>query len=124
MLSFLFFNGVTPIIDIRREEKDGDSGVVLHELVCTIGSDSGCEHRDLIGSYLVNLGRLGLIELDKGRFLTAIDAYTRVMDDPSVKKIIEVLNASDVFKATVVKYFAKMTPFGRQFGQACIVSKS
>jgi hypothetical protein len=122
-LTFLFAKGVAPIIDIRREEKTGSSGVNLHELVCTIGSDSGCEHRDLIGSYLINLERLGLIELDKGRFLSAADAYTRITDDPAVKAIIEALNASTDFKAEVVKYFTKLTPFGRQFGQACIVSK-
>jgi hypothetical protein len=45
------------------------------------------------------------------------------MDDPPVKAIIESLNTSTDHQAEVVKYFAKLTAFGRQFGQACIVSK-
>jgi len=57
VLTFLFAQGVAPIIDIRREEKTGYSGINLHELVCTIGSDSGCEHRDLIGSDLASVIR-------------------------------------------------------------------
>ncbi len=123
VLTFLFTKGIAPIIDIRRQAVNENSGVSLHELVTTIGSDSGCEHRDLIGSYLVNLERLGLIELDKGRYLTATDAYTRIMEDPPVKAIIEALDASTDFKAEVVKYFARLTVFGRQFGQACIAVK-
>jgi hypothetical protein len=123
VLTFIFSQKVTPLIDIRREEKSDNSGVNLHEFVGTIASDSGCEHLNLIGSYLINLERLGLIELDKGRFLTAPDAYTRITDDPAVKYIIDTLNDSPDFKAEVVKYFAKLTQFGYQFGLACIVSK-
>lgn len=123
VLTFLFTKKVAPIIDIRREEKTEDSGVNVKELVNTICFDSGCEHHNLAGSYLINLERLGLIELDKGRYLTAADAYTRITDDPPVKAIIEAINATADFKAEIVKYFARLTPFGQQFGQACIVSK-
>lgn len=123
VLTFLYGQGIAPIIDIRREEKNGSSGFDVQRLVCTIGTDCGCEHGDLMGSYLINLERLGLIELDKGRFLTAADAYTRITDDPPVKAIIDEINSSTDFKAAVQKYFAQLTPFGRQFGQACIVSK-
>lgn len=123
VLTFLFKEEAAPIIDIRRKEKIRGTGASVRELVCTISFDSGCEHHNLVGSYLINLERLGLIELDKGRYLAAADAYTRITDDPPVKAIIDSLNASADFKAEVVKYFARLTPFGQQFGQACIVSK-
>lgn len=123
---FLLFGAqpVAPIIDIRKKNKADSSGVNLHELVCTIGFDAGCEHRDLVGSYLINLERLGLIELDKGRFLTAADAYTRILEDAPVKAIIESLNSQEGHEAEITKYFAKLTALGRQFGQACIASKN
>ena len=124
VLTFLFTRGVSPIIDIRRESRADSSGVTVHEFVSTIGIDSGCEHRDLMDSYLVNLERLGLIELDKGRFLSAADAYTRITEDPPFKAITEALDASADHRAILVKYYTRLTAFGRQFGQACIVSKS
>jgi len=124
ILKLLYAKRFEPIIDIRRTDKNNNSGINLHDFVCTIGSDAGCEHIDLVASYLVNLERLGLILMEKGRFLTADDAYARIMEDPSIKEIIEIINASPNFTAEIVKYFAKLTPLGQQFGQACIASKS
>lgn len=124
VLTFLFDQGIVPIIDIYQQQKTGISAVILYELVSTIGSDSGCEHCDLMGSYLTNLERLGLIELDKGSSVAETDAYTKITEDPAIKATIESINASAYFKADVVRYFAKVTPFGRQFGRACIVSKA
>lgn len=124
VLTFLYKHRVAPVIDVRRQLKKDQSGITLHELIGTIGFDAGCEHRDLIPSYLTNLERLGLVAMDKGRFLSAPDAYNRIFEDAPIKTLIEQLNAEPEYQAEIVKYFVQLTPLGRQFGSACIVSKN
>jgi hypothetical protein len=124
VLTFLYKHRVAAVIDVRRQLKKDQSGITLHELIGTIGFDAGCEHRDLIPSYLTNLERLGLVAMDKGRFLSAPDAYNRILEDAPVKTLIEQLNAEPEHQAEIVKYFVQLTPLGRQFGNACIASKN
>lgn len=62
--------------------------------------------------------------MDKGRFLSAPDAYNRIFEDAPIKTLIEQLNAEPEYQAEIVKYFVQLTPLGRQFGSACIVSKN
>jgi len=102
VLTFLFAKGIAPIIDIHRKEKTGNSGFNLHKLVSTIGSDSGCEHRDLMGSYLINIERLGLIELDKGTFLRERGIWQRrywehqIRDDLDLTRHVDYIHISPV----------------------------
>lgn len=115
---------IQPIIDIRRVHRTEGGGITIHEVVSAIGHDAGCEHQELLSSYLVNLQRLGLIEMDKGRFLTSPTAYDRLLSDPPVKRTIEALDSLPDHKSEIVKYFAALTPLGRQFANACVISRN
>lgn len=124
LLSYLLSVGPQPIIDIRQEEKSSGSGYEISESVCTLGHDASLEHRDLVGTYLDNLERLGLVEIPRGRFLTSDGVYDRILNDPPVKAIEEKINASENHKAAFVKYFVRLTQLGRLFGAACVKNKN
>lgn len=123
VLNFLYASESAPVIDIRREYKNNLGGVCVKSFVSTIGADSGCEFSDFMGSYLTNLERLGLIVIEKGRTIAEDSAYAQIIEDPSVQSMVKDLNESTEFKAEIVKYYVEMTPFGMQFGQACISNK-
>ena len=124
VISFAFSNQSIPIIDIRRKRKSEEGSVIFSEYVSFIGFDAKCEYPRLVSSYLINLARLGLIELDKGSYLTAPTTYDRILNDGAVKQTIASINSNEQYTAEIVKYFSKLTPLGKQFGEACIVSKA
>lgn len=124
ILSYLFKNNFIPIIDIRNESKIDGSGVILVEMISTIGDYSSCDHKDLIPAYFINLNRLGLIRYDKGSYLASIEAYKEILEDENVIKIINSIDKlSEDKHSKVVKYYAEITPLGQQFGDACILDK-
>ncbi|MCF8075993.1 MAG: DUF4393 domain-containing protein [Desulfotignum sp.] len=120
ILSFLVKVQVAPIVDIRRESKKGKGGIIVNPYVCTIGHDAGCEHRELIGTYLKNLERLGLIDIPRDQHLVADGAYDRILNDLSVKKIEEELNALEEHKARFKNYYATVSELGKLFIAACV----
>lgn len=123
ILSFLVKVEVAPIVDIRRESKNGKGGVVVSPYVTTIGYDAGCEHRDLTGTYLKNLERLGLIDIPRDKHLVAEGMYDRILNDPPVKKIEEELNSLEYHEANFEKYYAAVSELGKLFISACINSR-
>jgi len=123
LLSYLINVGAQPIVDIRQEDKTGNSGITISECVTTLGYDASLEHRDLIPTYLNNLERLGLIEMPRGRFLTTEGVYDRILNDPSVKELEAKINASDKHKAEFNKYYIRLSQLGRLFGAACVESR-
>lgn len=123
ILSFLVKAQVAPIVDIRRESKTGKGGIIVSPYVTTIGYDAGCEHRDLTGTYLKNLERLGLIDIPRDKHLVSDGVYDRILNDPSVKKIEEDLNAQEEHKAEFHKYYAAVSELGKLFIAACVNSR-
>ena len=124
ILGFILKNEVAPVVDIKRVLLKEKGEIKTHELISTIGFDAGCEHKELTGSYLINLERLGLIEIPRGSYLTSSSVYDRILNDPPVKEILAKLNeGGEEFKGDFNKYYVKATIFGRQFGNACVVSR-
>lgn len=124
VLEFILKNEVAPVVDINRVLLKQGGKVATHELVSTIGTDALCEHKELTGSYLINLERLGLIEIPRDGHLTRPGAYDLILNDSPVKKILAKLNeGGDEYKGDVKKYYVKVTVFGKQFGNACVISR-
>ena len=120
----IFKEKTIPMIDVRRMANDDLSGSPFYQMANTLGIDAGCEHHELIGSYLVNIARLGLIEIDRERFLAASEAYDRILNDPKVVNKIAEANEADGKKAEIVKYVARLTQFGHQFSVACVIDRN
>lgn len=125
ILEYIIKVDVAPVVDIKRVITENGGEIKVHELVSTLGSDAGCEHRDLTSSYLINLERLGLIEIPRDAFLTKPDAYDLIVNDPPVKEVIDQLNklGGEKFKGDLNKYYVRATVFGKQFNRACVVSR-
>ncbi len=125
LLEYIIKVKVAPVVDIKRVLKNNEGEVKIHELISTLGIDAGCEHRDLTASYLINLERLGLIEIPRDSFLTKPDAYDLIINDPPVKAIIDQLNKSggEEYKGDFNKYYVRGTVFGKQFNRACVLSR-
>lgn len=124
IMTYLISADVYPVIDIEKTLKNGGGTIKTHELISGIGHDAECEHRKLTSSYLVNLERLGLIEIPRTGHMTQEEGYDRIINDPPIKKIMEQLNSSDKHTGNIVKHYIRLTPLGRLFGAACIVSKT
>jgi hypothetical protein len=123
ILSFLGEAQVIPIVDIRRENKDGSGGITVCPYVSTIGQDAGCEHRDLTGTYMKNLERLGLIDIPRTKRLTADGIYDRILNDPPVKEMEAKLNALEHHMTSFEKYYAQLSELGSLFIAACVHSR-
>ncbi|KAF3984312.1 MAG: DUF4393 domain-containing protein [Methylococcales symbiont of Hymedesmia sp. n. MRB-2018] len=124
VLEYIIKHQVAPIVNIIRVLAKQGGEVAVHELVSTLGVDAGCEHKDLTASYLINLERLGLVEIPRESHLTKADAYDRISNDPSVKTALEQLNkAGEESKGELKKYYVRGTVFGKQFSNACVVSR-
>lgn len=125
LLEYIIKTEVAPVVDIKRTLINGGGEVKVSELVSTLGGDAGCEHVDLTSAYLINLERLGLIEIPRDGHLTKADAYDRIINDPPVKAIIDFLNSvgQDNFRGDFNKYYVRGTVFGKQFNQACVISR-
>jgi hypothetical protein len=116
---------VIPVIDINKIRPENKGMVKINTLVSTIGVDAGCEHDELAESYLNNLERVGLIEIPRDTYITDSGVYHRILNALPVKAKIHTLNrAKDQSRAGVSKYFAKLTLYGRYFGNSCVVSRN
>ena len=116
---------MAPIVDIKRVLLKQNGEVKTHELISTIGGDARCEHPDLSGSYLINLERLGLVEIPRESFLTKPNVYDRLVNDVLVQLIVENMNkfGGEEYKADFDKYYVRCTVFGKQFHQACVFNR-
>lgn len=123
LLAYLYKEKTVPVVDVRREKRDNSGGQIVLEIIGTYAHDAGCEHQDLGPAYMVNLERLGLVALNRDAWLTAPDAYKGITDDPQFKEVVERIDQGEQYKSKVDKFFVSVTPFGRQFGKACITSK-
>lgn len=124
VLNYITTNGPIPIVDIRRESTEGKGGVTVSPYVTTVAHDSGCEHGELIATYLKNLERLGLIDIPRDRYLVDEKAYDRILNDSPVKKVEEQLNKLEGHKADYNKYYAEPSALGRLFAAACVKEKN
>ena len=125
ILEYIIKSEVAPVVDIQRVLSNNGGEIKVSELLSTLGGDSGCDHRDLIPAYLINLERLGLIEIVRDGHLARADAYDRIINDPSIINFINALSAAggENFHGDIKKYYVRGTVFGKQFNQACIVSR-
>lgn len=124
LLEYIIKKQVAPIVDIKRVLLKQEGEIKVSELVSTLGHDAGLEHKDLSAPYLINLERLGLVEIPRDGHLTKPDAYDRIINDGPVQAILAKLNqGSEEFKGDFNKYYVRATVLGRQFSDACVVSR-
>lgn len=113
-----------PMIDIRNESINPSIGghwVLKH--FSFLPYISGCTQPELGNVYLVNLQRLGLVELRENYQIYpkgGLDPYREIEDHPIVKAISTEITATPERKPVIGRGVAYLTPMGVQFARACI----
>lgn len=124
ILEFLVNERAQPLVDIGRRRKDRNGITWMFVYQSKLGADAEIVHEDLIGPYLKNLERLGLVDIRKDRVLSRKDAYRRIFDDNEIKSILSDINAVEGFKAEVEKYYVEVSVLGKQFARSCVIGKN
>ncbi len=114
--------GIRPLIDVRKEAKNTTVGnwIVRHFSLVTL--EAGCKHPDLGAVYLVNLERLGLVELRENYTLLSgqDDLYKTLKERPEIQRMVTHINETADHKATITSGAIILTKLGEQFCYACI----
>jgi hypothetical protein len=113
ILWFLAAEGSQPAVDIRTAHLVGLGSQLVAEGLNMIGLEAGARYPERVASYLNNLNRLGLIWFSK-----------EPIEDPVRYQVLEaqpdVLGAlKSSRRAKSVQRSILLTPFGRDFCQAC-----
>lgn len=114
----------TPMIDVRREEKESRLGTWVVRNFTLLPLEANCAAINLGPIYLNNLQRLGIVELREDyrlRTENEDDTYRPLESHADIvhqKTLIESDNAS---KATIGRGAVQLTELGVQFCQACVL---
>lgn len=114
ILRLLATEGDQPAVDVRSGQMFGLGSQVVAEGLNMIGPEAGARHLDRVPSYLNNLYRLGLIWFSK-----------EPLEDPVRYQVLEaqpeVLGAlKSPGRSRSVQRSVRLTPFGRDFCEACL----
>ena len=103
------------LIDIRHDNKKEDTFQVKERNLTLLGQFAGCEHAELVPSYVDNLCRLEILaRIPDGQGLQE-DRYEPLVATPAVQALLEKYGKD----AYVHKRAIWLTEFGKQFVIAC-----
>lgn len=110
------------LIDIRTEKKTTSIGHWVVRNFSDLPYTAGCNLTKLGPTYLVNLQRLGLVEIREGYNLRPDtgDPYDDLKKHPDVAVIIEQINSDNEREANIQHGVVSLTALGDQFCSACI----
>lgn len=113
---------IRPMLDIRSEAKDSNVGRWVVRNFSFVPREAGVKCPDLGPSYMVNLQRLGLIELRENYTLQngAVDFYQPLREVPEIRVIVDGINGLEGHKANVTPGAIIATDLGHQFFRACV----
>jgi Abortive infection alpha len=117
--------GNAPKIDLRAEEKTSSLGHWRHRNFTLVPYDAGCTSPQLGSHYMINLQRLGLIELRETYHLQGddgIDLYQPLLEHAEIKATKTLLDSSADKKLDINYGAAMLTDLGKQFCFACVIA--
>ena len=118
----LAMSPVRPMLDVRKEAKDSNVGQWVVRNYSLVPREAGVKCPDLGPSYMINLQRLGLVELRENYTLKSgnADLYQPLREVPEIRLLIDGINATEGQKAQVTPGAIIATDLGHQFFRACI----
>jgi hypothetical protein len=114
ILRLLMVDGPRPVVDVRSVNLVRAASEPVAVNLNMIGAEAGCRHRDRVPAYLVNLDRLGLIELSD-RPLRDLSKYQVLEAQPDVLDAIKQTPRAKPSHRSV-----RLTPFGQDFCEVCL----
>lgn len=116
-------NPTTTIVVLRSPMRVIEDGVLQAskvELVLSfVAEEAGCDHTDLMPSYLDNLKRLHLLDTGLKEAAVCRDLRERLANHPSVREAVAKTRA-DRYKADLTFHDLTFTSMGKQFCSACL----
>lgn len=112
-----------PVVDIKLRNNKKGYFEIPYKNFTQVGAHSNCEHKQLIGNYLDNLCRLGLLEIPEDRKINDAQKYAELLNDPIIKEILKDNENNNEFEVDFEEKLIETTGMGRQFINACIIDK-
>lgn len=116
-----------PLLTVRNEYKNPQPGktggfdVLVN--VSTLGQQAGCEHPELVPTYIDNLCRLGLAMVPESYFYTSPGIYESL--EQSMEPIKQAIAVSNPERHAVFQRKALVvTVLGKQFARICVTPKA
>lgn len=112
-----------PKIDIRSEDKDSASGRWLIRNFSLLAEEAKCKALELGATYMVNLERLGIVELRENYTLqgeNGADPYMPLISSPQLENIKKQIETDPTKKMKIDKGMVSLTELGRKFCFACV----
>lgn len=113
-----------PIVTLSVTDADGKGIVqVLLRNFCLLVYEAHCEHPEMAANYLDNLRRLGLVEVIQSSLFDKRQ-YTPLLEHPDFLKWVKRIETETDAGEVIDKEILEVTVLGRQFRDACIISKA
>lgn len=112
-----------PKIDIRQEELNSATGNWVIRNFSLLPLEAGCKSLELGVTYMVNLERLGIVELRENYILNGgngIDLYLPLISSPQLEGIKQHIESDPTQKMRIDKGMVVLTELGRKFCFACV----
>jgi hypothetical protein len=113
-----------PLLKVRAEFKDGNGGYDVLVNFSTLGQQAGCEHLDLVPTYIDNLCRLGLAEVPQFLEYKAAGVYDALEQSPVVQATKQRIESVPNQTAKIQRKGLAVTQLGKQFARICVTKKS
>lgn len=122
IIKLLDNNQSKALVNMRAFNQEDDHYLEPLRNFSVIPNLAGCEYPELGPSYIVNLQRLGLIDISKTSYSTLPNSYEPILEHPeiiSTQKFFE----SKGKRVEIVRGSFTRTAFGEKFYESCILEK-
>jgi hypothetical protein len=113
MLRFLALNGAQPLVDVRTNRPLGIGSELIAGDLTSVPEQAGVRHLNRSGSYVINLKRLGLVEVSNDPVV--LNRYMVLEVQPSVEEARKKAGRAP----KVIRKSLLLTDFGTDFCNTC-----
>lgn len=122
IIKLLDNNQSKALVNMRAYNQDDDHYLEPIQNFSVVPELAGCEFPELGPSYIVNLNRLGIIDISKTSYSTLPNSYEPILDSKEIEEqrlFYETLGK----RVEIVKRSFTRTAFGKKFYESCILEK-
>ncbi|MBU0509097.1 DUF4393 domain-containing protein [bacterium] len=111
--------GLLPVIDLNAGSKKKSAHTAVLQDFSLIGHESGCERPDLAPTYLKNLERLGLVEI-QSKWIYDLTVYRPLEESNDLQPFIQSIESTPGRNVQIVQKSVAVTNLGYDFCFACV----
>jgi len=127
LISLFVLDIPLPLLTVRNEYRPGlankTGGFDVLVNVSTLGQQAGCDHPELVPTYIDNLCRLGLAEVPEIYKYTGAGIYDEL--EKSMQPVVQAIeNANPERRGVLHRKALIVSVLGKQFARVCVTPKS